>query len=70
MVKKVEFGYKLQIEETENGFVSGYEVYPGNPRDENLIDDAMNRHKATFGKRLGMLLLTEVMAKRIIKVSG
>lgn len=47
--KKVEFGYKLQIEETENGFISGHEVYPGNPRDENLLDDALSRHKAVFG---------------------
>jgi IS5 family transposase len=48
--KKVEFGYKVQIEETENGIISGHEVYPGNPSDENLLDDAMNRHESTFKK--------------------
>ncbi len=47
--KKVEFGYKVQIEECENGFISNYEVYKGNPADETLMPDAVNRHNETFG---------------------
>ena len=46
----VEFGYKVQIEECEKGFVSSYEVYNGNPNDDDLLMDAIERHKDTFGK--------------------
>ncbi len=45
-----EFGYKVQIEECEKGFVSNYELYKGNPCDDDLIMDAVERHKDTFGK--------------------
>lgn len=45
---KAEFGYKVQIEECENGFVSNYEVYKGNPSDETLLGDAIKRHESTF----------------------
>ncbi len=31
LAKKVEFGYKVRIDETESGFVTGYAVYTGNP---------------------------------------
>ncbi|MDD2502886.1 MAG: ISNCY family transposase [Clostridia bacterium] len=46
---KVEFGYKAQIEECEKGFVSNYEVYKGNPADDTLLMDAVDRHEETFG---------------------
>ncbi|MBA1335758.1 MAG: Mobile element protein [Firmicutes bacterium] len=46
---KVEFGYKAQIEECEKGFVSNYAVYKGNPADETLLMDAVERHEETFG---------------------
>jgi len=48
--KKVEFGYKVQVEECEKGFVSNYEVYKGNPADETLLPDALDRHRETFGR--------------------
>lgn len=47
---KVEFGYKVQIEECEKGFVSNYEVYNGNPADDTLLMDAVARHAGTFGR--------------------
>lgn len=47
---KAEFGYKVQIEECENGFVSNYEVYKGNPSDDTLLDDAIERHESTFDR--------------------
>lgn len=48
--QKAEFGYVYQIQEVENGFISDYAVYPGNPRDDSLLDDAIDRHEETFGK--------------------
>lgn len=45
---KAEFGYKVQIGECENGFVSNYEVYKGNPSDDTLLCDAIKRHESTF----------------------
>lgn len=47
---KAEFGYKAQIEECEKGFVSNYEVYKGNPADDTLLKDAVDRHEETFGQ--------------------
>jgi len=48
--KKTEFGYKLQVQETENGFVSGYQLYKGNPCDKELVDDSLKKHIELFGK--------------------
>ncbi|WP_190014294.1 ISNCY family transposase [Geosporobacter subterraneus] len=48
--KRVEFGYKLQIQETEGGIVTGYQLYKGNPCDRILVDDALQKHKDLFGK--------------------
>lgn len=48
--KRTEFGYKTQIEECENGIVTGYEVYKGNPSDKELLMDGVTRHKKNFGK--------------------
>lgn len=33
LAKVTEFGYKVRIDETESGFVTGYAVYQGNPSD-------------------------------------
>ena len=48
--KKTEFGYKVRIDETESGFVTGYEVYIGNPSDDGMLLDAVKEHKKRFGK--------------------
>jgi transposase, IS5 family len=37
LAKKVEFGYKVRIDETESGFVTGYAVYIGNPSDDENV---------------------------------
>ena len=48
--KKTEFGYKLQVQETENGFVSGYQLYQGNPCDKELVEDSLKQHLELFHK--------------------
>jgi transposase, IS5 family len=47
--KTTEFGYKARIDETENGFVTGYELYKGNPPDEELLVPAVEQHQQRFG---------------------
>ncbi|HZG88298.1 ISNCY family transposase [Paenibacillus sp.] len=48
--KAAEFGYKVRIDETESGFVTGYELYAGNPSDDNLLEPAIEQHIARFGQ--------------------
>jgi IS5 family transposase len=48
--KRVEFGYKLQIQETESGIVTGYQLYKGNPCDKVLVNDALQKHIGLFGQ--------------------
>jgi len=47
--KTAEFGYKARIDETENGFVTGYELYQGNPSDDEMLIPAVEQHAARFG---------------------
>jgi IS5 family transposase len=48
--KRVEFGYKLQIQETESEIVTGYKLYKGNPCDKVLVNDALQKHICLFGQ--------------------
>ncbi|TVY11217.1 transposase, partial [Paenibacillus cremeus] len=41
--------YKARIDETESGFVTGYELYKGNPADDELLVTAVEQHKERFG---------------------
>jgi IS5 family transposase len=47
--KTAEFGYKARIDETENGFVTGYELYKGNPADDEMLISAVEQHQQLFG---------------------
>ncbi|PTQ56171.1 MAG: Mobile element protein [Candidatus Carbobacillus altaicus] len=48
--KGTEFGYKVRVDETESGFVTGYAVYGGNPSDDELLIPAVEAHIETFGQ--------------------
>jgi IS5 family transposase len=48
--KPVQFGYKVQIMEAENGFVTDYSVSTGNPPDADALGPALDRHRAQFGR--------------------
>lgn len=45
-----EFGYKVALQEVENGIVSGCELAQGNPPDEKLLPAAVKRHERQFGR--------------------
>lgn len=47
--KTAEFGYKARIDETENGFVTGYGLYIGNPSDDEMLVPAVEQHEERFG---------------------
>jgi IS5 family transposase len=46
--KTGEFGYKVRIDDTESGIVTGYKVYEGNPSDKELLVGAVENHKQRF----------------------
>lgn len=48
--KRVEFGYKVQIQEVEGGVVTGYQVHKGNPSDKVLVEDALKQHRKVLTK--------------------
>ena len=39
----------MRIDETNNGLVTGYQVYPGNPSDEAMLTTAVEQYKERFG---------------------
>lgn len=45
-----EFGYKVMLQETEEKVITGYEVLDGNPNDDTLLVDAVDKHIKTFGR--------------------
>lgn len=45
-----EFGYKVLIQETEDHVITGYEVYRGNPSDDTLLAESLEKHQELFGK--------------------
>ena len=48
--KPTEFGYKVLIQETEDHIITGFEVYMGNPSDDTLLSDSLEKHRELFGK--------------------
>lgn len=46
--KTAEYGYKARIDETESGFVTGYELYKGNPSDDEMLVPAVEQHQELF----------------------
>jgi hypothetical protein len=47
--KTAEFGYKLRIDETESGQVTGYDLYQGKPFDDELLLPAVQQHMERIG---------------------
>jgi transposase, IS5 family len=48
--KPNEFGRLVRIDEVENGIVSGYQVFAGNPADTMAWMPALQQHQACFGR--------------------
>lgn len=46
----IEFGHMIQIQQVEAKFITDYEVFEKKPVEYELLDGALDRHKALFGK--------------------
>lgn len=46
--RPVEFGDKLRIDMSGNGYVTNWEVYHGNPADVTMLEDAIKKHELVF----------------------
>jgi hypothetical protein len=53
--KPVEFGHKLLLCETQQKFITDYEVYEEQPADCDLTEPVIERHEKLFGERPGVL---------------
>ncbi len=49
--RPVEFGDKLRIDMSGNGYVTNWEVYHGNPSDVTMLEDAIKKHKFVFKEK-------------------
>ncbi|WP_200760365.1 transposase [Effusibacillus dendaii] len=48
LLPRTEFGYKVLLEETEDQIIVGYDVFEGNPGDDTLLNDSLDRFEETF----------------------
>ena len=47
--KAVEFGHMIQIQQVESKFITDYDVFEAKPVEYELVEPALERHKALFG---------------------
>jgi IS5 family transposase len=46
--KPVEFGGKLRVDMSGNGYITNWELYIGNPADVTMLKDSVKKHHAVF----------------------
>ena len=49
--RPIEFGDKLRIDMTGNGYITNWELYQGNPSDVTMLEDAIKKHKSVFKEK-------------------
>jgi hypothetical protein len=49
--KPMEFGCKLRIDMSGNGYITNHELYLGNPSDVSMLDDVIREHKEVFDNK-------------------
>jgi len=47
--KPIEYGHMVEINQSEEGLITGYAVYEKRPVEPDLLTEALNRHKELFG---------------------
>ncbi|MFH1742935.1 MAG: hypothetical protein ABIH23_28355, partial [bacterium] len=50
VAKPIEFGHMVLLQQTEEKFITGYEVFEHRPSDESLVDSILQSHQKTFGQ--------------------
>jgi IS5 family transposase len=48
--KPIEFGHMIELEQVEDKFITGYDVFAHKPVEHQLLEDALDRHRALFGE--------------------
>jgi IS5 family transposase len=49
--KPVEFGDKLRVDMAGNGYITGHQLYTGNPGDITMLEDAIGNHDEVFKEK-------------------
>jgi len=49
--KPCEFGVKLKLDMSGNGYITGHDIYKGNVSDVNLLSGSVDSHAKAFGKK-------------------
>jgi transposase, IS5 family len=49
--KPVEFGDKLRIDMSGNGYVTNYKLYTGNPSEITMLEESIEKHKNVFKEK-------------------
>jgi len=50
VAKPIEFGHMVLLQQVEEKFITGYDVFERRPSDESLVDDILKSHQKTFGQ--------------------
>jgi transposase, IS5 family len=50
VAKPVEFGHMVLLQQVEEKFITGYQVFEHRPNDASLVDAILTRHQKTFGQ--------------------
>ncbi len=53
--KPIEFGHMIELEQVEEKFITGYEVYATKPVEHQLLGEALRRHRELFGENPSQL---------------
>jgi IS5 family transposase len=48
--KPIEFGHMILLQQVEEKFITGYQVFERRPRDASLVDSILKNHQSTFGQ--------------------
>ena len=50
VAKPIEFGHMILIQQVEEKFITGYQVFERRPSDASLVDSVLKHHQKTFGQ--------------------
>ena len=50
VAKPIEFGHMILLQQVEEKFITGYQVFEHRPNDASLVDAILKRHQKTFGQ--------------------
>ena len=50
VAKPIEFGHMILLQQVEEKFITGYQVFEHRPNDASLVDSILKRHQRTFGQ--------------------